>query len=38
MLALKNLKPSITSENKIYPIVDLINAATLVNKKNLMLA
>ena len=29
----KNLKPSVNSENKIYPIVDLINAATIVNKK-----
>lgn len=29
----KNLKASINSKNKIYPIVDLINAATIVNKK-----
>ena len=29
----KNLKTLVNSENKIYPIVDLINAATIVNKK-----
>ena len=33
MLVFKNLKSSVNIKNKIYPIVDLINAVTMVNQK-----